>query len=43
MNNELHSHFRLREEIEKIRYLYNSYEGEMRISIQGIFEAKVII
>merc|ERR1712117_679487 len=32
---------RLREEIEKIRYLYNSYEGEMTISIQGIFEAKI--
>jgi len=32
---------RLQEEIEKIRYLYNSYEGEMRISIQGIFEAKI--
>jgi len=32
---------RLTEEIEKMRLLYNSYEGEMRVSIKGIFDAKI--
>ena len=34
---------RLDEEIEKIRLLYSSYESEMRVSIKGIFDAKVEI
>merc|ERR1719392_400163 len=32
---------RLDEEIEKIRLLYSSYESEMRVSIKGIFDAKI--
>ena len=32
---------RLLEEIEKIRLLYSSYESEMKVSIKGIFDAKV--
>ena len=34
---------RLMEEIEKIRLLYSSYESEMKVSIKGIFDAKVDI
>merc|ERR1719392_95528 len=32
---------RLDEEIEKIRLLYSSYESEMKVSIKGIFDAKI--
>jgi len=32
---------RLLEEIEKIRLLYSSYESEMKVSIKGIFDAKI--
>ena len=31
------------DEIEKMRLLYMSYEDEMRVSIKGIFDAKVDI
>ena len=31
---------RLKEEIKNIGHLYNSYEGEMRLTIQAIFDNK---
>ena len=34
---------RLDEEIEKIRLLYLSYEGEMKVNIKSIFDKKVLI
>lgn len=33
--------FRLKEEVEKIKYLYTSYEQGMKESIKTIFDAKV--
>ena len=34
---------RLKEEIKNIGHLYNSYEGEMRLTIQAIFDNKACV
>merc|ERR1711963_1174347 len=38
---EMENEEQIRQEIEKIRLLYSSYESEMKVSIKGIFDAKI--